>query len=105
MEISIQLLQQQNSWWFREELIEDDEKILDYRQYEKLKNTYVDKLPTLICQKTGRINASFNPTIAATGRLSSNNPNLETIHVRTEMGRRIREGFVPEPGYTISAAD
>ncbi|MBF0276045.1 MAG: DNA polymerase I, partial [Nitrospinae bacterium] len=80
-------------------------KILEYRQYEKLKNTYVDKLPKLISPNTGRIHTSFNQTIAATGRLSSNNPNLQNIPVRSEAGKEIRKGFIPEKGFTMIAAD
>ena len=70
--------------------------ILDYRELAKLKSTYVDALPALINAKTGRIHTSFNQTVAATGRLSSSNPNLQNIPVRTELGRGIRRAFVPE---------
>lgn len=70
------------------------EKILAYRTLEKLRGTYVDALPKLVNPKTGRIHTSYNQTVAATGRLSSSNPNLQNIPVRTEMGRRIRAGFV-----------
>jgi len=69
--------------------------ILEYRQLVKLKNTYVDKLGKLINPRTGRVHASFNQTITATGRLSSSDPNLQNIPVRTELGRRIRSAFVP----------
>ena len=70
-------------------------KILDYRSLTKLKSTYVDVLPELINPRTGRIHTSFNQAVAATGRLSSNNPNLQNIPVRTEKGREIRKAFVP----------
>lgn len=68
--------------------------ILEYRSLEKLRGTYVDALPRLVHPRTGRIHTSFNQAVAATGRLSSSNPNLQNIPVRTEDGRRIREGFV-----------
>ncbi|RMD72753.1 MAG: DNA polymerase I, partial [Bacteroidetes bacterium] len=69
--------------------------ILDYRQLAKLKSTYVDALPPLVNPRTGRIHSSFNQTVAATGRLSSNNPNLQNIPIRTEEGRQIRRAFIP----------
>lgn len=69
-------------------------KILDYRELQKLKSTYVDALPLLVSKKTGRVHTSFNQAIAATGRLSSNNPNLQNIPIRTEKGRHIRKAFV-----------
>ena len=80
-------------------------KILDYRQFTKLKSTYVDALPTLINPKTGRLHTTFHPTGSATGRLSSSNPNLQNIPVRTEEGRRIRAAFVAPEGKTLVAAD
>jgi DNA polymerase-1 len=81
-------------------------KLLEYRQLEKLKNTYTDPLPTMVHPKTGKIHTSFNQTIAATGRLSSSNPNLQNIPVRTEAGRGIRAGFIPRgPGWKLLAAD
>jgi DNA polymerase-1 len=69
--------------------------ILQYRQLVKLKNTYIDKLPKLVNPRTGRVHASFNQTVTATGRLSSSDPNLQNIPARTELGRRIRAAFVP----------
>jgi DNA polymerase-1 len=69
--------------------------ILEYRSLEKLRGTYVDALPRLVHPRTGRIHTSFNQAVAATGRLSSSNPNLQNIPVRTEYGKRIREAFVP----------
>jgi len=81
-------------------------KILEYRSLTKLKSTYVDALPKLISEKTGRIHTSFNQTVAATGRLSSNNPNLQNIPIRTEEGRLIRKAFVPrDKTHTLLAAD
>ena len=81
-------------------------KIVEYREYAKLKGTYVDKLPAMVNQKTGRVHASFNQVVAATGRLSSHDPNLQNIPVRTEAGRGIRSAFVPgEKGWTLVAAD
>jgi DNA polymerase-1 len=70
-------------------------KIVEYRQYSKLKNTYVDALPTMIQEETGRVHASFNQVVAATGRLSSSDPNLQNIPIRTEEGREIRSAFIP----------
>ena len=69
-------------------------KIVEYRQYSKLKNTYVDALPTMIHPETGRVHCSFNQVVAATGRLSSSDPNLQNIPIRTEEGREIRSAFV-----------
>ncbi len=82
------------------------QKVLDYRSVQKLKSTYVDALPELINERTGRIHTSYQQAVAATGRLSSTNPNLQNIPIRTEKGRRIREAFVPrEAGYSLLAAD
>ena len=80
-------------------------KILEYRGLSKLKSTYVDALPRLVNETTGRIHSTFNQHITATGRLSSNNPNLQNIPVRTERGRGIRKAFVAEKGYRLLAAD
>ncbi len=71
------------------------EKLLDYRQLQKLQSTYVDAVPALINRRTGRVHTSFNQTIAVTGRLSSSDPNLQNIPIRTEIGRNIRKAFVP----------
>lgn len=80
--------------------------ILDYRQLTKLKNTYIDALPRLINPVTGRVHTSFNQTIAATGRLSSTDPNLQNIPIRTEEGREIRKAFIPrDDDYVLMAAD
>jgi len=80
--------------------------ILEYRSYTKLKSTYLDALPALINPKDGLIHTSFNQAVTATGRLSSNNPNLQNIPVRTANGREIRRAFVPRsPEYTLMAAD
>ncbi len=80
-------------------------KIVEHRQIAKLKGTYVDALPSLVNPNTGRVHASFNQTVAATGRLSSSDPNLQNIPVRTEQGRQIRQAFLPEPGWTLLTAD
>ncbi|MEN6337475.1 MAG: DNA polymerase I, partial [Phycisphaerales bacterium] len=80
--------------------------VLEYRSLGKLKNTYVDTLSALINPRTGRVHTSFNQTVTATGRLSSSNPNLQNIPVRTELGRKIRGAFVPQnPGDVILSAD
>ncbi len=81
-------------------------QIIQFRQINKLKSTYVDSLPLLIHPKTGRVHTSFNQAVAATGRLSSQNPNLQNIPIRTDMGREIRKAFVPRSDeFTIMAAD
>ena len=81
-------------------------KIVEHRQYSKLKGTYVDALPELINPKTGRVHASFNQTVAATGRLSSSDPNLQNIPVRGDAGREIRSAFLPgPPGWVLLTAD
>jgi len=80
-------------------------KIVAYRQVAKLKGTYVDALPELVNPNTGRVHASFNQTVAATGRLSSSDPNLQNVPVRTEQGRQIRQAFIPEEGWRLLTAD
>jgi DNA polymerase I len=80
-------------------------QILNYRAVQKLKSTYVDALPQLVNPRTGRIHASFNQTVAATGRLSVADPNLQNIPIRTAEGRRIREAFVAEAGHLLLSAD
>jgi len=81
-------------------------KILDYRELVKLKNTYVDTLPELVNKKTGRIHTSYNQVVAVTGRLSSDNPNLQNIPIRTTRGREIRKAFIPRsPEYILLSAD
>ncbi|NNJ51833.1 MAG: DNA polymerase I [Ignavibacteriaceae bacterium] len=80
--------------------------ILDYRQVTKLKSTYADALPNLINKETGRVHTDFNQTIASTGRLSSINPNLQNIPIRTEMGKEIRKAFVPrDKNHVLLSAD
>src|SRR5262249_9527467 len=82
------------------------EKILDYREFTKLKSTYVDALPLMINAKTGRVHTTFRQHIAATGRLSSDNPNLQNIPIRTERGQRIRKAFVPrDENHILISAD
>jgi DNA polymerase-1 len=82
------------------------DKILRHRGLIKLKSTYVDALPKMVNPRTGRIHSSFNQTIAATGRLSSNNPNLQNIPIRTEEGRRVRKAFIPrDDDHVLLAAD
>lgn len=80
--------------------------ILDYRQLQKLKSTYVDALPSLVNPATGLIHTSYNQAVAATGRLSSTNPNLQNIPIRTERGREVRKAFIPrQAGWTLLSAD
>ncbi|MES9969093.1 MAG: DNA polymerase I [Candidatus Thiodiazotropha sp.] len=79
--------------------------ILEHRGLSKLKSTYTDKLPEMVNQETGRVHTSYHQAVAATGRLSSTDPNLQNIPVRTEAGRRIRQAFVPQPGWRMLAAD
>ncbi len=79
--------------------------ILDYRGVAKLKSTYTDALPRLVSPKTGRVHTSYNQTVTNTGRLSSSDPNLQNIPVRTDEGRRIRHAFIAPPGHVILSAD
>lgn len=79
--------------------------ILDYRSIAKLKTTYTDSLPRLVNSRTGRVHTSYNQTVTNTGRLSSSDPNLQNIPIRTEEGRRIRHAFIAPPGHVIMSAD
>ncbi|TAH00357.1 MAG: DNA polymerase I [Sphingobacteriales bacterium] len=80
--------------------------IIDFRQLQKLKSTYVDALPLMINQRTGRVHTSYNQAVAATGRLSSNNPNLQNIPIRTERGREVRKAFIPrDENHVLLSAD
>ena len=79
--------------------------LMEYRGLSKLKNTYTDKLPKMINARTGRVHTSYHQAIAATGRLSSTDPNLQNIPIRTEEGRRVRQAFIARTGYKIVAAD
>ena len=79
--------------------------MMEYRELEKLRSTYVDALPQLVNPRTGRIHTSFNQTVAATGRLSSSDPNLQNIPIRTALGREIRKGFVAAPGTVFLGVD
>ncbi|MEA5522456.1 DNA polymerase I [Limnoraphis robusta] len=81
------------------------DSILEHRTLAKLKSTYVDALPELVHPQTKRIHTDFNQAITATGRLSSSNPNLQNIPIRTEFSRQIRQAFIPEPGWVLIAAD
>ncbi len=80
-------------------------KIVEYRALAKLKGTYIDALPALVDPATSRLHTSFNQAVAATGRLSSSDPNLQNIPIRSEVGRRIRDAFVAKPGHVIVSAD
>ena len=79
--------------------------ILEHREISKLKGTYLDALPPLVSAKTGRVHTSFNQVVAETGRISSQDPNLQNIPIRSELGRQIRRGFVAAPGHVLIAAD
>ncbi len=91
------------------EKLKDDhqvvENIVEYRTLAKLKSTYVDALPALVKEKTERVHTDFNQAVTATGRLSSSNPNLQNIPIRTEFSRQIRRAFVPKDGWILAAAD
>ena len=79
--------------------------ILEWRALMKLKGTYIDALPQLVNPETGRVHTCFNQAVAATGRLSSSDPNLQNIPIRTELGREIRRAFIAEPGHVLISAD
>lgn len=79
--------------------------MMEYRELEKLRSTYIAALPQLVNPRTGRIHTSFNQTVAATGRLSSSDPNLQNIPIRTDLGREVRKGFVASPGHVFLAVD
>jgi DNA polymerase-1 len=81
------------------------EVIEEWREYSKLLNTYLEPLPSLISETDGRLHTTFNQTVAATGRLSTSNPNLQAIPIRTDLGREIRSAFVAEPGCRLLSAD
>jgi DNA polymerase I len=81
------------------------QKLLDYRELAKLKNTYVDALPPLVDEADGRVHTTYDQTVAATGRLSSTNPNLMNIPIRTDLGRQIRRAFIPEQGNRLLSVD
>jgi DNA polymerase-1 len=80
-------------------------KVVEYRGLTKLKGTYIDALPALVDLRTGRLHTTFNQAVAATGRLSSSDPNLQNIPIRSELGHRIRNAFVADPGYQVVSAD
>jgi DNA polymerase-1 len=79
--------------------------ILEHREISKLKGTYLDALPPLVSAKTGRVHTSFNQVVAETGRISSQDPNLQNIPIRSELGRQIRRGFIAAPDHVLIAAD
>ena len=79
--------------------------VMEYREITKLENTYLDTLPTLVNPATGRLHTSFNQAIASTGRLASSDPNLQNIPIRRQLGKELRKGFIPEPGWMLVTAD
>ncbi len=79
--------------------------MLEYRELTKLRSTYLEALPKLVKKKTGRVHTDYNQAVAATGRLSSSNPNLQNIPIRTELGREIRKAFIPDRGFRLLSAD
>ncbi len=81
------------------------EAVINYRELSKLSSTYVDALPRLVSTRTGRVHTSFNQTATATGRLSSSDPNLQNIPIRTDVGRQVRQAFITDPGWVLLAAD
>ena len=89
--------------------IRDEHEIVavleEWREYSKLLNTYLEPLPSLISPEDGRLHTHFNQAVASTGRLSTSNPNLQAIPIRTELGREIRSAFVAEPGFRLLSAD
>jgi DNA polymerase-1 len=91
--------------WLARDGHELPQKLVEHRQLAKLKGTYVDALPLLVNPNTNRVHASFNQTVAATGRLSSSDPNLQNIPIRTELGGQIRQAFLPEEGWSLLTAD
>jgi DNA polymerase-1 len=91
--------------WLARDGHELPQLLVEHRKIAKLKGTYVDALPALVNPNTGRIHASFNQTVAATGRLSSSDPNLQNIPIRTEQGGQIRQAFLPEEGWSLITAD
>jgi DNA polymerase-1 len=80
-------------------------KLLEHRELAKLKNTYIDALPPLVDPRDGRVHTTYDQTVAATGRLSSTNPNLMNIPIRTELGKQIRRAFIPEPEHLVLSVD
>jgi DNA polymerase-1 len=96
---------QESLEWLADQGHQLPKQLVEHRKLAKLKGTYVDTLPALVNPQTGRIHASFNQTVAATGRLSSSDPNLQNIPIRSEQGGQIRQAFVPEEGWLLLTAD